>query len=54
MARASTGTVRATGNMINKVVRKRNRNRVTAAAARKAISPETRTTLPATIRLLTK
>jgi hypothetical protein len=36
------GTVRATRNVISKVVRKRNRNRATAVAARNAISPEYR------------
>lgn len=54
MARASTGTIRTTRNMINRVVRKRNRNRVTAIAARKAINAETMTALPATTGPLTK
>jgi hypothetical protein len=40
--------------MISKVVRKRKRNRVTAVAARNAISAETITTPHATTRLLTK
>jgi hypothetical protein len=53
-ARASTGTVRATRNMIRRVVRRRKRNRVTAVAARNAISPEAITTQPATARLLRK
>lgn len=51
---ASTGTICATRNMINRVVRKRKRNRVTAVAARNAISAETTTTVPATARLLRK
>ncbi len=51
---ASTGTIWATRNMIRRVVLKRNRNRVTAVAARKAISAETMTTEHATTRLLTK
>jgi hypothetical protein len=54
IVRASTGTVWATGNVIDKVVRKRKRNRVTAVAARKAISAEKTTTLPATTSLSTK
>jgi hypothetical protein len=40
--------------MISKVVRKRNRNRVTAVAARNAINAETMTTVHATTRLLRK
>lgn len=54
MVSASTGTICATRNMISSVVRKRNLNRVTAVAARKAISAETMTTVPATSRLLRK
>ena len=38
MVSASTGTICATRNMISRVVRKRKRNRVTAVAARNAIS----------------
>ncbi len=54
IVRASTGTIWATRNMISKVVRKRNRNRVTAVAARNAMSAEAITTVHATTRLLTK
>ncbi|GGN38714.1 hypothetical protein GCM10011578_084400 [Streptomyces fuscichromogenes] len=54
MVNASTGTVRATRNMIGRVVRKRNRNRVTVVAERKATSAEAITTPPATTAPLTK
>lgn len=54
MVSASTGTVCAIRNLISNVVRKRKRNRVTAVAARKAISAEATTTVPATMRLLRK
>ncbi len=54
MVSASTGTICATRNMMSSVVRNRNLNRVTAVAARNAISAESTTTLPATKRLLRK
>ncbi|CAM5432513.1 hypothetical protein SFUMM280S_10519 [Streptomyces fumanus] len=54
MVSASTGTIWATRNMISRVVRKRNRKRVTAVAARNAMSAEAITTVPATTRLLRK
>lgn len=54
MVRASIGTIWAIRNMMSTVVRNRKRNRVTAVAARKAITAEARTTVPATRRLLRK
>ncbi len=54
MVSASTGTIWATRNMIRSVVRNLNRNRVTAVAARKAMSAEARTTVTATISELRK
>ena len=49
-------TVRATGNVVNRMVRKRKRRRnpVAAVSARNAISVEAITTLPAKRRLLAK
>lgn len=51
---ASPGTIWATRNITSRVVRKRNLKRATAVAARKAITADSTTTLPATARLLRK
>jgi len=51
---ASTGTICATMKSTSTVVRKRNRNFVSATAARNAIAPASATTHSATTALLRK